>query len=338
MVKNGIIKQLSLVVMMLIAGFNTAFAQKDVELIATGDGTTKQQATLSALRSALEQTYGAIVSSNTKILNDELVKDEIVSISTGIVKKYTCLEEKELGGKWFVVVKAIVSTQKLITYAQSKGASVELAGATFAANERLKKLNEKNARIAFRNISEMQFQIIPSCLDFKITNVEEPRQYGGLNDGLYYVNFNIEVWLNANASLIQELEKQKPRPMTVPEVWGMSYVGKEFFDMIFDRFVIADDINEYLLSCYNRSYDNKLLIKLDMKEKVPNKVRLCNYQTWDLMESWVENGSSIRGQTDVFRINWEEATPNSLIMKQRIELGYTLDDLEKITGINVLLK
>ena len=86
----------------------------DVELVVTGDGPTKEKATLSALRSALEQVYGTMVSSNTKILNDELVKDEIVSISTGIVKKYTYLSEKEVGGRFYVVVKALVNKKGLL--------------------------------------------------------------------------------------------------------------------------------------------------------------------------------------------------------------------------------
>ena len=80
MVKNVFIKHLALVTVMLIAGVNVSYAQSDVELIATGDGNNKNEAILSALRNGIEQSFGAFVSSDTRILNDNIVKDEIDSI------------------------------------------------------------------------------------------------------------------------------------------------------------------------------------------------------------------------------------------------------------------
>ena len=61
---------------------------KEVTLTVTGSGKTKEDAVKSALRSALEQTYGAFVSSNTTIVDDELIKDEISTISNNCVKSY----------------------------------------------------------------------------------------------------------------------------------------------------------------------------------------------------------------------------------------------------------
>ena len=62
------------------------FAQNvknDVILTVSADGETKDEAIKMALRSAIEQAYGTFVSANTMLLNDELVKDEIVTISSG---------------------------------------------------------------------------------------------------------------------------------------------------------------------------------------------------------------------------------------------------------------
>ena len=111
---------------------NEPLANDDIELIVSGDGSTKEQATLAALRSAIEQAYGTFVSSNTQILNDELVKDEIVSISKGNIKRYDYLSESVINGKNYVTLKAVVSIGQLVSYAKSKGSSAELAGATFA--------------------------------------------------------------------------------------------------------------------------------------------------------------------------------------------------------------
>ena len=43
-------------------------AQDEITLMVSADGVTKAEATKSALRSAIEQAYGAFVSSNTSIL------------------------------------------------------------------------------------------------------------------------------------------------------------------------------------------------------------------------------------------------------------------------------
>ena len=64
------------------------YAQEEVTLIVQGDGASKREAVDVALRSAIEQAFGVFVSTNTTILNDEFVKDEIASISSGNIKEY----------------------------------------------------------------------------------------------------------------------------------------------------------------------------------------------------------------------------------------------------------
>ena len=72
--------------------FSTVFAMAqtvdDVTLVVSGDGATKEDATHVALRSAVEQAYGVFVSANTEIMNDELVKDEIATVTSGNVKSF----------------------------------------------------------------------------------------------------------------------------------------------------------------------------------------------------------------------------------------------------------
>ena len=66
-----------------------AFAQNDeVTLMVSSDGPTKDEAVKTALRSAIEQAYGTFVSATTEILNDELVKDEIITVTQGNIKNY----------------------------------------------------------------------------------------------------------------------------------------------------------------------------------------------------------------------------------------------------------
>ena len=349
----------------------------DVELVVTGDGPTKEKATLSALRSALEQVYGTMVSSNTKILNDELVKDEIVSISTGIVKKYTYLSEKELGGRFYVVVKALVTPQKLITYAKQKGASTELAGATFAANVRIQKLNEENKRIAIRNITEMQLKLLANSFDCVITDMKEPKGRSdyerkfGFGSEVYAVRFNICLKFNDNAKHIQELQHKKE---AIGGIGGYRYIYDKVLNILFDRIMVYDDIGTYNLKIVEnkkgyyskqggRFYaDGGLYVTRESslarpalqyggggylgEFMVPYENTMTKFTVYNYM--FVYEGSSgyiIRDRDNgeelheyERKVNWHLVKPNEIFVEIPVEMIYDLSDLEKITGIHVALK
>ena len=165
-------KLLSFVTAILFAA--TTFAKegnlKDVTLVTNGSGRTKQEAVNYALRSALEQTFGTFVSTNTSIVNDNLTKDEIVSISTGNIKNYKELSSAVLpSGQFAVVVQSTISLSKLTTYAKSHGSSCELAGATFAQNMKLRKLNAQNEEKVLNNLGIQLKEIEKSLFDISIT-------------------------------------------------------------------------------------------------------------------------------------------------------------------------
>lgn len=143
----------------------------DVSLVVMGSGESKEIAVQSALRSAVEQAYGVFVSANTEILNDELVKDEIATVSSGNIKSYKEIDSQRMeDNSWIVSLRAVVSTSSLASYAQSKGASCEFAGAVFGANIKLIKLNQKNTKIAFKHMKSEIMQLANKGLfDYSIT-------------------------------------------------------------------------------------------------------------------------------------------------------------------------
>ena len=143
--------------------FQMSAQNKDeVTLVVSASGTTTEEATKAALRSAIEQAYGAFVSANTTILNDELVKDEIVTVSNGNIKNYKEIANTTLAdGRISVTLQAMVSISKLVSYAQSKGASTEFAGAAFAMNMKMKELNKKNEMAALENLLVQVKQMLP---------------------------------------------------------------------------------------------------------------------------------------------------------------------------------
>lgn len=145
-----------------------------ITLVTSGTGDTKEEATKNALRSALEQTYGAFVSSNSQVVNDELVKDEIVSISTGNIVSYEELSFIDSNPKQ-VSVSVVVSITRLQTYAQNKGMSAELAGNTFAMNLKMEELNKKNQDVALKHMLEQTKTMSRSLFDYELS-VGEPEK------------------------------------------------------------------------------------------------------------------------------------------------------------------
>lgn len=175
-------------------------SKDDVELIVSGDGATKEEATKAALRSAIEQTYGTFVSSNTNILNDNLVKDEIVTVSSGNVKEYTYLGENEANGKCHVTIKAIVSIGKLVQYVQSKGGEAELAGETFVMDVKLKEFYKKNEEMALQNLMTQLEELMPLAFDYSISIDEPHAEYQR-----YACNATIVIKSNKNYKNVRNL-------------------------------------------------------------------------------------------------------------------------------------
>ena len=146
-----------------------------ITLVTSGTGNSKEEATKNALRSALEQTYGAFVSSNSQVVNDELVRDEIVSISAGNIISYEELSFIDSEPKQ-VTVKAVVSITKLQNYAQNKGMAAELAGNTFAMNMKIDELNQQNEKKALEHLAELIQMNSSQIFDYRLV-VGNPQKY-----------------------------------------------------------------------------------------------------------------------------------------------------------------
>ena len=129
-------KSLTLLFVLIYAISNHALAQDEnklVTLTASNQGESKEAARQNALRTAIEQAFGAFISSKTEIFNDQLVADQMASVANGNIQSYEILNEVKLpDGRWSVTLKAIVSVNKLTSFAQAKGINVEIKGSLFA--------------------------------------------------------------------------------------------------------------------------------------------------------------------------------------------------------------
>lgn len=141
---------------LIISGFCAPLlAQEDktVTITVSGSGKTQDDAKQSALRSAIEQAFGAFISSKTEILNDNLVAEQITSVANGNIQSFDILNESQLpDGSWGVTLKALVSISKLTSFVEGKGIAIEIKGGMFALNIKQQLLNEQGE---FKAVSEM---------------------------------------------------------------------------------------------------------------------------------------------------------------------------------------
>jgi len=343
-------------------------ADDDIEVIASGDGTTKEQATLSALRSALEQAYGTFVSSNTQILNDELVKDEIVSISTGNIKHFDYLSDSEINGKNFVTLKAIVSIGHLVSYAKSKGSSVELAGATFATNVKMARFRDENIFKAINNLEDKAIEILPYCFDFKMEGNLEPKQN---RNGNYNVEFDVLISFNSNAQYLQEIGEQEISLIKHYSYQNPGEIKKhslrDVLPKIFSQFKIVDNINEicftdtivdikfngingkaYMLYSKVRPFNEKKMVVSEMESLFLQKNGWAKADLAPLGGTGgdagcigVDKNKLSHAYTekwyDYFHFFYAQIYPSRPFMKIPVKFTYTLDELEKITRIDLVV-
>lgn len=189
---------LKLFLIVLTATVNLAgyAANKDeITLTVTSDGTTKDEAIKNALRTAIEQTYGVFVSANTDILNDELIKDEIATISSGNIKKFTEVAYTKNDNSHSVTLDVIVSKGKLLSYAKSKGAECELDGEAMFADLQLQELYKHNEEKLFENLCKEFENMIKDGYDYKLDIKRANNSYNGYigsSYGAYNPNANPE--------------------------------------------------------------------------------------------------------------------------------------------------
>jgi hypothetical protein len=115
--------------------YDVCIAQNQViNVIGTGIGTDVTSATNQALRNCIEKSMGTFLSSSTVVLNDSLVKDEIITIASGNIVSYEILSDVVTEEGHYVSLSAKISPEKLITSLKVKGYSFEINGGVYAQN------------------------------------------------------------------------------------------------------------------------------------------------------------------------------------------------------------
>lgn len=197
-------------------------------ITVSGSGKTQDEAKQNALRNAIEQAFGTFISSNTQILNDELVKDEIVSVSSGNIQEYSVLSEVQTpDGYWSNTVKAKVAINKLTSFCENKGVNVEFKGTLFSLNVKQQILNEENEKLVIKNMCKVLKNISEKSFDYQIS-AGEPTSLGNNNN--WKIPITITATTNANFKTISDYLSATVTgiSLTPEEVSNYSKLGKDY--------------------------------------------------------------------------------------------------------------
>ena len=173
-------------------------ADKTVTLVVTSQGKTIDEAKSNALRSAIEKAFGAFISSNTTILNDNVLKDEIVSIANGNIKSYEKISEIKTNDQNIsLTLSVVVTLNKLTDFIKSKGFAADFNGDLFATNVLIKNFNKENeVKVMYEN-TKIAKQLITNIFDYRIKYVP-PKM---LENNLWGIDLDIEVFSNENSKI-----------------------------------------------------------------------------------------------------------------------------------------
>ena len=185
---------------------------QDIKIVSSGQGTTEDEAIKIALRSALEDAFGTFISSSTKIENDALVSDEIVSLTRGNVKEYDIVNSFQFAnGLYSVTVESVVSLNEFATYCQNKGMRVTFSGKAFGMELKIREFNRKNEIKILKNLCLQLLTLNPQICDYNLIT-SEPQIINDktfLPEGLEKCNIEVKILIlpkcNTNYKTMTEL-------------------------------------------------------------------------------------------------------------------------------------
>ena len=174
---------------------------KTVTLTVSGTGKTLEEAKQIALRIAISQTFGAFISSKTELLNDNLITDQITSITNGNIQSFEIINEIQLpNGNWGTTIKAKVSINKLTSFVESKGIIAEIKGGLFALNIKQQILNEEGEEKAICDMVSLLNEPMQQAFDFDIKS-SDPKSIDTESKN-WVVPLKVTVKTNKNIDII----------------------------------------------------------------------------------------------------------------------------------------
>jgi hypothetical protein len=230
--------------------------EKIATLKVAASGITKETAIRSALLSAIEQSFGTYLSSKTVVSNDNLVSEEIVSISNGNIKKYSIINENKFSDSLYsVLLLAEVSIDKLQKFIQSKGYEVEAKGGGFIMNIYQQILEEKSEIKTVDNLVSILHSLMHSAFDFKITS-DQPKSLDPQNLN-WQIKHTVSAVANGNMTTATNflINNLSSIGMTANEVENYKSLNKTVYEV-----VVNNGTNKS--SFYLRKFESILILNI----------------------------------------------------------------------------
>ena len=319
---------------------------KTVTLTVSGQGKTQDEAKQVALRSAIEQAFGTFISSKTEILNDNLVKDEIVSVTNGNIQKYDVLSEVQIpDGGYVTTLKAVVSVAKLTSFCESKGVTIEIKGGLFALNIKQQILNEQGEIEAMHQMLNLLDETMQKSFDYEIKS-EEPKSLDSENKNW---RLHIFVWSKTNKNMEwcgnYCLNTLSAISLSDDEIENYKILNKNVFEIhiqvkntiktIYLRQKNSVNYLKELVQLFNY-YSSKFKVLLDNEEIEQKDINgsetyFSNY--WPYGTEY--HGSLGKSENpEIFSLNFEEAGKIANFFSW--DINRTLEQIEKMTTFRVI--
>jgi hypothetical protein len=258
-----------------------AFCQNDVELIVIGTGKDAESSKNNALRNAIEQAFGVFISSTTKVSNDELINDEIVTLSNGNIKKYEIIEQFESPDKlWTTSLRCIVSISTLSNYFEKKGYKTEFNGNLFAFNAKEKELAKQNELKLLNNLIDLIKANSKNLYEYSVEIDNAPKRH---EDSYYKIPYQVNINITSNYNKIYNILLKSLLSISIPKNQIEEYKKINFpvYEVVihtqenqieFGDFQVAEKDNDYSNWCkyYNLNPKNSKVLLLN-KLKIYNK-------------------------------------------------------------------
>lgn len=233
----------------------------DIILTVSSSGKDKESAVQSALRSAIEQAFGAFISTKTELLNDKIILDGITSISSGNIKQFSVIEESVLpNGVYTITLKALVSIEKLSGFVKAKGLKVEMEGNLFAINIQQQILNERNEVKSLENAISLLHEPMQTICDYQIETTT-PKSIDEDNE-----NWEIPILVKAKANKNYDIcakyliKTLKAISLTKDEVQSYTQLNKLSYELEIEHQGITYNI-------FLRKYQSVELLSAFIKNK-----------------------------------------------------------------------
>ena len=197
-------KKICNIVFILLCSLSSYAQNTSINITSYGSGESIEKAKQNALISAINETYGYFVSTNTKILNDSISYDNADILTKGVVKSFKIIDEIQLPNSTYnVTLNVDISLKGAEEYFKKDGDAFIFDGNSFLFNIKQQDFNKKNELKIFKNVCENLKYYATSSFDYKL-KINKDLVPNNNNEEDFSTIYEVDVFANANFNSIGE--------------------------------------------------------------------------------------------------------------------------------------